>query len=202
MQDIFPFWKDVPVNSLKSVEIFYEGYFKDKPRPTYNDKEVKLLVVEHVLPEILAWLNDVKDSDNDKEEITKNLLEVIENHEDGYYMAKRLDDDEGWDCDSNLVEILDNLDFYNVKNKLTSMWIKDNNIKPLFKVGDKVRVKSSDIDKDRRSKEFYDGEIIDVNFACGSYTVCIKELGHIQKGTGTHGNSIDWEKIEAVSKGK
>jgi len=197
MQELFSFWKDVPVTEqVKPAHIFFDGYFKGKPRPTVNDKEVKLLVIEKIMPEILVWLNETADNDNNTEEITEQLLDAIGNQKDGYEMARDLERDECWDSNSGLVDILDGLDFHNIMDKVTLLWIKDNDIKPLFKVGDKVQVNGKDV-SGRASKKTYIGEITEIRPA-GTYTVYIEELGHVRKGTGSHGNILNWEKVEQI----
>ena len=196
MQELLSFWKDVPVTALKPAEIFFDGYFKGKPRPTCTDKEVKLLVVEAIMPEILQWLGETHDFDNDKEEVTKQLLETIAYHKDGYEMAKDLDDNESWASNSELVDVLDGLGFRNVLDKVTLLWIKDNDVKPLFKVGDKVQVNGKDV-SGRAAKKIYNGEITAIQ-PTGTYTVFIEELGHVRTGNGSHGNILNWEKVDNI----
>jgi hypothetical protein len=195
MQQLFSFWKDIPVTDIQPKNIFFPEYFKGKVRPTNHDKEVKLLVIEEILPVILVWFNDNKDNDNNVEEITKDLMDKIEPYKDGYKIAKDLDD-RGWDSDSELVDILDGLDFYTPLDKLTLMWIQANNIKPKFNVGDKVRVKSRLI-RSTSNKEFYDGEITKIDPA-GKYVVFIEEVGHVRSGNGSHGSYINWGNVEKI----
>jgi hypothetical protein len=197
MQQLFSFWKDIPVTDIQPKNIFFPEYFKGKARPTNADKEVKLLVIEQILPSILVWLNDTEDSD-DIEEITKDLMDEIEPYKDGYKIAKALDDC-GWPSDSELVDILDDLDFHNSLNKLTLMWIKANNIKPKFNVGDKVRVNSRlvNLKSNKGRKKFYDGEITKID-PFGKYVVFIEEVGHVRTGRGCHGSYINWEDVEKI----
>jgi len=197
MQELFSFWKDVPVTEqVKPAHIFFDGYFKGKPRPIANDKEVKLLVIEQIMPEILRWLGETMDDDNNTEDVTKQLLDAIEYSKDGYEMARDLERDDCWSSNSELVDVLDGLDFRNILDKVTILWIKDNDVKPLFKVGDIVRVKTKDTGH-RGLKQFYCGEITNIRPE-GTYTVCIEELGHVKTGSGIHGSVINWEKVEAA----
>jgi len=197
----FPFMKDVPVVQPKEKDHYFEGYFKGKPRPTDSSKEVITLVVQKIMPEIIQWFEQFeKLSEEDIENIKEQLTDTIDKNNvseltDSYDIAKSLDSRYYWDSDSELVDILCGLDFYDVKRSLTAKWIKDNNITPKYKEGDNVIVKSLHLRKSNRQKEQYDGEIYKI-YENGKYCVYIEELGHIKNGSGTYGIILDWELID------
>ncbi len=197
----FLFMKDVPVVQPKEKDYFFEGYFKDKPRPTDSSKEVIMLVVQRIMPEIIQWFEQFEElSEEDIENIKEQLTNAIDKNNiseltDSYDIAKSLDSRYYWDSDSELVDILCGLDFYDVRMLLTKKWIKDNNIIPKYKEGDSVIVKSLHLSIKYRQKEQYDGEIYKV-YEEGNYAIYIKEIGHVKNGTGTHGVILNWELID------
>lgn len=195
MDNEFSFMKDVPVIKKPVFENpFFKGYFIDTPRPTNSSEEVKHLVVSHILPKIMKWIGD----DPDENDVISNLMDVISYRENGYTMAKMLDDTYSWDSDSELVDILNSLDFYRSCNILASQWISDNNIVPEYKVGDIVSVRSEFVNqRNKYSSFYYKGEITKV-YPNGTYCIFIEELGHVRVGSGTHGAIVNWENVEKV----
>ena len=201
MESEFEFMKDVKVEAPKKTDIFFEGYFKGKPRPDHNSKEVKMLVVEKILDNIISWLDEDderREDGADEDSIRDELMLVISYSKDGYEMAKNLDDDYSWSSDSNLVDILDSLSFYDARKKLVQKWIKDNDIKPFYLDGQEVTISSKHLPYKYRDKPFYKGIVIKVNFEEGTYLVKSSELGHVSEGLGTHGIILDWDKVEKI----
>lgn len=169
---------------------FSEGCFKGLPRPNGSHDSVKRLVADELMPQILDWLQGQED---DEDEVREQLIDVLEDHRDGYEMAKRLEDDYDWDCDSELVDILDGSNFYEHRKAAVMAWIRDNGIMPRFAMGQEVKVKQS-----RYDKTIHDGEIRAVNVD-GTYTVMIPALGHVREGIGTHGSVLPWEDVEDLN---
>lgn len=197
----FTFMKDIASKNPEPKQIYFDGYFKGKVRPTYDSSEVKYLVAEQILTDVVRWYNSDENDQAYGLNIEQELLKVISYHKDGYSMAKELDEEYGWDSDSDLVEILDNLDFYNVKSKLTMLWIKDNGINPYFKLGDIVKVNANHVGGGCCSKQVYIGEIYSIGHVDGTYGIFIEALGHVRKGTGVHGSLVAWEKIDKLNRG-
>jgi hypothetical protein len=194
----FSFMNEVPVVQPKEKDYFFDGYFKGKSRPTYYSKEVVMLVVQKIMPEIVKWFENFEEiTEEDIDNIREQLVDVLNNafDKDGYEIAKELD--RYWGSDSELVYILDGLPFifHDVKLFLVKKWIKDNNISPKYQKGDKVIVESSMLPRKDRQKERYNGEINNI-YEDGSYSIFIEDLGHIREGIGTYGIILDWEKID------
>lgn len=73
----------------------------------------------------------------------KHIKAVVESYYmdiNGYELAKRLDDDYGWDVDAELVGQLDELTSYvrEAHKEAQEEWVKANNITPKFNAGDRV----------------------------------------------------------------
>ena len=203
MEQEFKFMSEVKVEQPKKKDIYFDGYFKNKPRPDNNSSEVKRLVVEDILNDVMDWLEQGNSSsrygdgdDSERDEVREELINTVESHKDGYGMVKDLDRN-GWDCDSNLVEIFDNLHFYDARKKLVQKWIKDNDIKPKYDVGQGVVVSSKYLS--HKQKPSYKGEIVRV-YEDGTYSIKIPELGHVNTGIGTYGIILDWDKVEDETK--
>ena len=198
----FSFMKGVPVIQPKEKDYFFEGYFEGKTRPTDYSKEVIMLVVQKIMPEIIEWFESFEEvSEEEIENIREQLVNILNNgyDKDGYEIAKELDSRYYWDSDAELVDILDDLTFlfHDVKSFLVKKWIKDNNISPKYQKGDKVIVDSSMLPRKDRKKERYDGEINHI-YEDGSYSIFIEDLGHVREGSGTHGIILYWEKIDGT----
>ena len=181
---------DVAAFFNNDTKTFLPGYWKDKPRPRAHLEEIRKIVVNAALPDVLAWLKDVGEDDVPK--ICDELLDVIDDFDDGFKMCLKLTNNYCWDCDSMLVEILDNLIFYSVRQKAIEAWVIDNDINPKLKVREKVIVPKG-IEGDNKKEA---GVIINVHGDDGYYSVFVPEFGHVTQGPGTHGILIPWEVLE------
>lgn len=167
----------------------------ETPRPKKSDRSILQLVAAKLAKEVNEWADD-----EENENTEKHMIEVLEDcfyDLDGYKMAKRLEDDYGYDCDAGLVNILDNADNL-VRHHLseaTKKWVTENSIKPKFEVGQPVIVKHKD--KDVAGTV---GKIMD---ATAEYVVNCPSLGHrspglIGKGIpGTYGIVVCYENVVA-----
>jgi hypothetical protein len=92
------------------------------PRPQRYSKEVNAKVAELLWPKVLTWLEG-EDAD------IQDLVDAVNFNCDGYAIARELDHD-GWDPDSDLVEILDQAEHfrYGVLKDLSILWVKENNL--------------------------------------------------------------------------
>lgn len=92
------------------------------PRPQRYSKEVNAKVAELLWPKVLTWLEG-EDAD------IQDLVDAVNFNCDGYAIARELDYD-GWDPDSDLVEILDQAEHfrYGVLKDLSILWVKENNL--------------------------------------------------------------------------
>jgi len=175
---------DVPVNPAPT---YPTGFYKGKPRPQRDAQEVMLAAVNKLLPEVMQW-GDFKEAE--APEVAQELLSAfaIEDH-DGYRLARQLERAAGWDSNSELSEILEGADFHGCHEIAVQAWIKDNDITPLFAVGQQVVVKK------REKNETLTG-IIRSTTKNGMYCVMVPSEGHVESGFGTHGFLLPWETIE------
>jgi hypothetical protein len=179
MLDVSAFYKD---------KDFIAGYWKGKPRPTSADEELKKLAVNELLPQVLKWQKDYE-----KEEIPKiaeELVDVIEESADGFKICRDLENNYHWACDSELVEIFDNFSFWEYRKASSNAWIRDNEIKPKFKVGMEVKIPK----RKRVNKGIETGIIKKVREDEGVYIVDT-QWGE-EKSNGTYGLIIYWEELE------
>lgn len=162
------------------------GFYTGRPRPDARSAEVSAMVANDLMKGIVQW---GKFAEDDISEVTAQVLAVL-NESDGYRMAKALERSFSWDPDSELVDILDGVNFYSAIRTAVMAWIRDNGITPQFGIGRQVEVITNP-----RLDTRHTGEIVQV---CedGNYLVMIPGLGHVREGLGTHGLIFSWEDVE------
>jgi len=164
-----------------------------KKRPCAWQGTVINAVVKEILPKVIIWVNDPSVHPN---EIGLELREAIEDgcDNDGYDISRNLEKNSGWGSDSELVEILDDVAWIqNQQHKaLVAKWVEDENIKPLYKVKDKVLHRGRLIEKD------YQAVISAVDTTHAKYTLFIEELGHVMKGMGVQGVIVNFEDVKPL----
>lgn len=109
-------------------------------RPRFSRKDLNRAIAEELYPEITAWL---KDDNDDKEWSITQLVGALSYADDGYEVAKRLED-EGWAPDAELVDILSNArDLrYTIAQKKEEEWVSSNGFKPLYAENEIVKIDS------------------------------------------------------------
>lgn len=109
------------------------------PRPQINDE------IKYTAALKLAKDNPELNEELSPEEIATIIVEIAVDccSLDGYYLAKKLDEEYMWDIYAQSVEILDNYDhLVNAElKKVQKEWVKTNNIQPPFSIGTKVTFK-------------------------------------------------------------
>lgn len=154
-------------------------------RPGLYSKEVVALVVEDVLPKVVAWLRELDENDpsfTDPEEMAHLKEQVTKAVERGYYdgfdTAKSLSDS-GWECDSELVDIFEETSWkaYRHHDAVVEQWVTRNEVKPELGVGGKVSFR--DGNKER------EGEVVEVRANLAQYTVFCEAMGHTHKDAPT-----------------
>lgn len=133
-------------------------------RPTIYDEAVIVETVEHMLPEVLGWLEA---DEKEGKEISEQLVNVLQDsyEYDGYKLAKKLDDDYMWSSDAELVEILETVSnaIFAVCTQQTNKWVLENNIKPQYAINDRVTYKNSN--------KTTNGVIVDIQLEMGNYLI-------------------------------
>jgi len=110
-------------------------------RPTIRDLEDNDLL--KIAKEVFeAWEGDFKTSDISEDDIF-NAIKDIRNS-NGFEYAKHLESSySAWKIDSTIVEALDGIQWslYDAQKAKEKEWVRENNITPLYKVGDIVSYK-------------------------------------------------------------
>lgn len=110
------------------------------PRPSLAQESVYHGVARQLLPKVMVWLEDTGDR-SPEEEVLDDLAEAIENCDeyDGYHIARYLER-QGWACNFELCEILDQTHhlLHQAHEDLVRAWVKASGITPKLKIGDVV----------------------------------------------------------------
>lgn len=164
-------------------------------RPSERSEAVAKVAAESLLSDVIEWLVQGGDDSaaDERDYIRDQLASAMRFDADGFKIAKHLDDD-GWDCDARLVEILDGALWKRSEahDAAVAEWLKRNDIKPPLNLGARVTFKD-----DFKSKTI-EGEITAIDEKRGTFTVFCQSLGHVRKGTGTHGRVLCWEDVSPV----
>lgn len=160
-------------------------------RPTKKDGVVIDEASEIVCNDVMQWLENNNDHSK-REEVIDQLKEVLKNDfgcYDGYDLAKSLDDYHAYCPDADLVDRLDKTCYIisEAHAKAVKKWIRDYDIRPKFKIGDKVKFVFE--------MRTYEGEIYKIDDG-GKYMIFCEKLGHVKKGVGTNGIVLEWEVVE------
>ena len=178
------------------MNIEMENVTSNVKRPTRYDVAVIEAASHKVAKQVQEWLHQ-KCNINDPvelEEIRLSLLDILNYNKDGYEMAKDMED-QGYDSDSALVEIMDSANWVISAeyDKMVEKWMSENSVKPQLKLGDIVKITEKN---DRFKKDVYEGEIVSIDEKKGEYHVFIESLGHVRKGIGTHSRIFSFEWVE------
>lgn len=160
------------------------------PRPTEHDAAVQEEAARQILPKVRAWLGS--DSDGTDEEIVEDLVNALDNarEPDGYRLARELED-EGYDVDAALVEVLDGMHLQHARDTLVRAWVQKHDIKLTLTVGAKVKARLS-------WARTVEGEISALYPDTATYCVSVLKEGHVRSGLGTHGYIVPCEAVTAV----
>lgn len=113
------------------------------PRPKESDPAVLKAAAERYLPAVIAWVgNEWRDEMRD--DTLESIIAAIEDMPDGYERARALDN-EGWEPDAELVEILDMDHIAPAHAEAVKAWVDANQIKPRFAVGDRIAIPPGEI---------------------------------------------------------
>jgi hypothetical protein len=168
------------------------------PRPEDNDPRVIDAALRKILPQINQWLG--RDAGDDVETL-RQLAEALRREpDDEYRMARVLDFKYYWECNAELVDILESIDLYGTRDKFVEDWLIETGIQPQLKVGDAISFEEPR--RCSRAPQRYEGTVATVDLKRGSYTINIPALGHLAEGErdgrkcGTIGNCYRWEEID------
>ena len=112
--------------------------FGKEPRPKFNEA-IRKQLADQVGKLVFDWCND----ETDLEDCVSDSLKILKwSHlSDGYQLAKSFEE-EGYSPDSELVEILESVDFlrFELLHDAVKKWVIEDEIKPQFEVGARIMV--------------------------------------------------------------
>ena len=112
-------------------------------RPKQYAKEVLQEAASRLLPDVIRWIkaNASEPSAEETAEILDQLAQAIRYEDDGYKIARNLENIGLWDVDASLVEILDNAGWHKIAARETAVktWVKFHDVKLTRVVGERVK---------------------------------------------------------------
>ena len=135
------------------------------------------------------WDSDCGDDPDNLIEMAKDIIGHYD--DDGYALAKMLEDEHGLDPDASLVDALEAVT--GIKHLATratvERWVRDNDVTCPFEVGAMVRTRGVE----------GPGEVYEIDAKHAQCSVRFECLGHVAKGIRTHGRILKYEDLEAAS---
>ena len=133
-----------------------EKLFKDKEtfqknRPLHLPNDIFLKMCEKMAEEIVS-----NGFHSDKDQVSEDLQNHVDFNDDGYDMARTLDDScHGYNTSAMFVDHLDCLGNENDTElrKLVKQWVSAHDLKPKYKIGDKLKFESK-LNIRRKEHEF------------------------------------------------
>lgn len=167
-------------------------------RPSSYGKDINLEIARALLPRVLLWLKLDEGAALTEEEtsvILDELSDACACNDDGYGVARDLDNRHMWDVDSELVDILDAVAFERIKahDRSVEAWVLREGVKPEHALGQRVQFRFQKWDKVSNV-----GEVIEVDERKAKYLVFCESLGHVRNGVGTHGVYVPFEETMSV----
>lgn len=101
-----------------------------KSRPKRYDINIVTDAAKRLAPEVVEWANGKCTLD----EAVKAIVKAAQWTDDAYHMARSLEN-QGWDPDVELVEILEGLDIHRSFEAAVKEWVKENSIALHLSVG-------------------------------------------------------------------
>ena len=164
------------------------------PRPSQFCDEITHEIIDKIMNPVLVWMYQGRYSPppSQIDEVKEDLFTAIQWDDDAYEVAKNLEH-AGWDSDSDLVDILDQISYHRLdahKNLVFNDWILKHGVTPKFSLGEKIGFKL------KGKTEI--GEIIHVYHDSAKYVIHCPHHGHVKSGAGTHGHVIPFEECFSV----
>ena len=160
------------------------------PKPKHSDDAVIQAAARRIEVVLSEW--DGKSNEGEYMACAVAIAKAAR-REDGYQLAKRLEDDFGIDSDFQLAELLDSEACHAVEEAFRSVlsaWISENKLACPFRLDQSVKHKTKG----------WTGIVVDLApHLPGSVSVFVASLGHVRSGLGTNAAIIAWEDLEAVS---
>lgn len=138
---------------------------------------------------LTGWSSSCADDPDDLIEMATDVIDHYD--DDGYSLAKMLEDSYFLSPDTELVNELDTvLGLKRTAHKASiKRWVEENAIKCPFKIGSIVRTDSV---------KGGTGEVYEINESEATCCVRFERLGHVKSGTGTHGKILKYEEMLEV----
>jgi hypothetical protein len=154
--------------------------FKDMTfeRPSRNNGPHVMQAAKKIAKSLNDWAVAAGDGPSNETE-HKDLIDFLVDHvlewDDGYKLTKRLEWNLSWDCDSEVVDILDKaqLILNSCYSEATKEWVKSHGIELTLSVGDKA--------SSTMLNSSFEGEIVGVHPDTAEYTVYYESAGHVKQ---------------------
>ena len=148
------------------------------------------------LRKMLSQCPFVEGEDREIDGALETLLEILPNHfgEDGYHLAKALEDRHCWfDMTLEDANELDNAQslLSAAHTKVVSDWVQEQGITVPYEIGQWIEFTG-------RHNKTTRGEVVNVNAQVASLVVRCPSLGHVRKGNGTHGLYVNVEEVQRL----
>jgi hypothetical protein len=157
-----------------------------QPRPLESDESVRRVAIEKVMDDVISAMG--RTDPNERDGVLADLMGAAGSYgaDDGYKIAKSLDANYGWDCDLELVEILDQIpgNIRDAARAAVADWVKNFQVSPCLPIGEEVTYHGNDgiILNDGSGK--YESP--------GCYVVRVPSKGHFEH----MGYVVAWEEID------
>lgn len=167
-------------------------------RPLRLSPAIRDAVVAELLPDIMRWRSRSTDEEIleiERSNVAATLNVVLSGVTlDGYQIAKKLENEQGWRPDAQLVRILDEAGLQRdlIYNEQVFIWVAENSIKPKLAIGDHVDIPIYGHGKRR-------GIVVALKADIAQYAVSVPDLGQTfdrETGNGDY-YIVDYEFLEA-----
>lgn len=172
------------------MTLFDCGY---PPRPKMYDGDVTELVLDELMPKVLAWMRSTGDSpdamsEDYVDEVRDDIRSAIELEDDSYEIVRSLEHD-GWSVDRDLIDVMDDAAMLRIRahDSRVERWVLQHGVLPKFSLGQLVIFKWR--------HEVKRGVITRLNVEHGTYAVFSEELNHVKKGPGSHAVILPYEDV-------
>lgn len=152
-------------------------------RPKITDPDVLALAIDGIIKPVMNWMADGNNTCTEQE-VRADLEKCGDDDPgDGYEFTKLLERNHSWDCNRELVDILDGYDLWGAHREFEKRWVAAYRVFPSLLISATL------------TYEGHPAEITKI-YADGKYCIYCADLGHVKQGPGTHGVLVNWEEID------
>lgn len=167
-------------------------------RPLAHGAAVNTLCIEEVAQMLLSWLRETEPkgeaSLDECRDDARKLLERYSTYDDGYDMARFLENHCGYEPNASLVDVLEGIwvKRAHAYAEVVAQWVREEGIvMPESYMNQKVRFKLGE--------GIAEGEIVKFYPDMAKVLIYCPEQGHVRDGRGVQGCVVNWEAVEELS---